>query len=208
MWTLPLLILAVLVALSIPLGLLMARVLNRVGAANDVERAIDTGPQTWRQYTVAMLLFNVAVWFVGFGVLASQPYHPAALNPDGKGMLAPSTVFNTAASFLSNTNLQHYAGEVHLSYGSQLFGIMWNQFVTPAIGLAALLAITRALRGDKMLGNFYLDLWRVVAYLLLPLSLVVGVALIAGGTPMTLAGAVKVAGLEGEQTIARGPVAA
>jgi K+-transporting ATPase ATPase A chain len=209
MWTLPLLILAVLVALSIPLGLFMARVLDRGGATNAVERAVDTGRQTWKQYAVAMLLFNVAVWLVGFGVLASQPYHPAVLNPDGKGMLAPSTIFNTAASFLSNTNLQHYAGEVHLSYGSQLFGIMWNQFVTPAIGLAALLAITRALRGDQLLGNFYRDLWRAVVYLFLPLSLVGGVALIAGGTPMTLAGAAKITGLEGgEQTIARGPVAA
>src|SRR5581483_4448570 len=136
------------------------------------------------------------------------PYHPAFLNPDGKGMLAPSTIFNTCASFLSNTNLQHYAGEVHLTYGSQLFGILWNQFVTPAIGLAALLAITRALRGDKLLGNFYLDLWRTVVYVFLPLSVVVGVLLLVGGMPMTLQGAAKVAGLEGEQTIARGPVAA
>jgi K+-transporting ATPase ATPase A chain len=85
---------------------------------------------------------------------------------------------------------------------------MWNQFVSPAIGLAALLAVTRALRGDRLLGNFYLDLWRSVVYLFLPLSLIVGVLLLAGGTPMTLQGAAKVAGLEGEQTIARGPVAA
>src|SRR5579871_4817823 len=144
MWTLPLLVVTVLVVLSIPLGLYMTRVLDRGGAANAVERLIDTGPQTWKQYSVAMLLFNVAVWLVGFGVLASQPYHPAFLNPDGKGMLAPSTIFNTCASFLSNTNLQHYSGEVHLSYGSQIFGIMWDQFVTPSIGLAALLAIIRA----------------------------------------------------------------
>ncbi len=209
MWTLPLLILAALVALSIPLGVYMARALDRGGAANAVERAIDTGPQTWRQYAAAMLLFNVAIWLVGFGVLASQPYHPAFLNPDGKGMLAPSTIFNTCASFLSNTNLQHYAGEVHLTYGSQLFAILWNQFVSPAVGLAALLAITRALRGDRLLGNFYLDLWRGVVYLLLPLSLVVGVLLIASGVPMTLAGNAQVTTPEGAgQVIARGPVAA
>src|SRR2546423_1142187 len=141
MWFLPVLILGLMVVLSVPLGVYMTRVLDRGGAANAVERAIDTGPQTWKQYAVAMLLLNVAVWLVGFAVLATQPYHPAFLNPDGKGMLAPSTIFNTTASFLSNTNLQHYAGEVHLSYGSQLLAIMWNQFVTPVVGLAVLLAI-------------------------------------------------------------------
>jgi K+-transporting ATPase ATPase A chain len=209
MWTLPLLITALLVALSIPLGIAMRRILDRDGAANAVERIVDTGPQTWKQYAVAMLLFNVAAWLVGFGVLASQPYHPHFLNPDDKGMLSPTTIFNTCASFLSNTNLQHYSGEVHLSYGSQLFGIMWNQFVSPAIGLALLLAIIRALRGDKLLGNFYLDVWRSVIYLFIPLSLIVGVMLIAGGMPMTMAGNAKVATLEGaEQLIARGPVAA
>jgi potassium-transporting ATPase potassium-binding subunit len=209
MWTLPFLILVILVALSVPLGIYMTRVLDRGGAAKFVERAVDTGPQTWTQYAVAMLLFNVAIWLVGFAVLASQPYHPGFLNPDGKGMLSPSTIFNTISSFLSNTNLQHYSGEVHLSYGSQLFGIMWNQFVSPAVGLAALLAIIRALRGDKLLGNFYLDLWRGVVYLFVPLSLMAGLMLIVGGMPMTLAGAEKVIGLDGgEQTIARGPVAA
>ena len=209
MWTLPLLIVAILVALSIPLGSYMNRMLDRGGPANAVERAIDTGAQTWKQYAVAMLLFNVAIWLVGFGVLATQPYHPSFLNPDNKGMLAPSTIFNTVSSFLSNTNLQHYSGEVHLTYGSQLFGIMWNQFVSPAVGLAALLAIIRALRGDKLLGNFYLDLWRSVVYLFVPLSLIAGLVLMADGMPMTLHSAAKVAGLEGsEQVIARGPVAA
>src|SRR5262249_46239785 len=140
---------------------------------------------------------------------ALQPWHPAFLNPDGKGMLSPTTIFNTACSFLSNTNLQHYSGEVHLSYFSQLFFICWKQFVTPAIGLAALLAMTRALPGDRDLGNFYLDLWRSVAYVLLPLSLVLALLLVAGGVPMTLAGSATVTTLEGEQqTIARGPAAA
>jgi K+-transporting ATPase ATPase A chain len=86
---------------------------------------------------------------------------------------------------------------------------MWNQFVSPAIGLAALLAIIRALRGDKLLGNFYLDVWRSVVYLFLPLSLIVGLLLVTGGMPMTMAGNAKVTTLEGpEQVIARGPAAA
>jgi K+-transporting ATPase ATPase A chain len=209
MWTLPLLLVALLVALSVPLGISMTRALDRDGAANAVERWIDTGPQDWKQYVVAMLLFNVAAWVVGFAVLAAQPYHPKLLNPDEKGMLSPSTIFNTSASFLTNTNLQHYSGEVHLSYGSQLFAILWKQFVTPSIGLAALLAIARGLRGDRRMGNFYLDLWRIVVYLFVPLSLVVALLLLANGTPMTLEGNAKVTTLEGaEQVIARGPVAA
>jgi potassium-transporting ATPase potassium-binding subunit len=208
-WILPILIVGLTVALSIPLGLYMTRVLDRGGARSAIERALDTGPQTWKQYALAMLMFNVCCWLVGFAVLASQPYHPRFLNPDGKGMLVPSTIFNTMASFLSNTNLQHYAGEVHLSYGSQLFAIMWNQFVTPVVGLAVLLAIVRGLRGDRFMGNFYLDLWRGVIYVVLPLSAVVGLLLLAGGMPMTLSGAAKVTTLEGaEQVIARGPVAA
>jgi K+-transporting ATPase ATPase A chain len=208
-WILPILVVGLTVALSIPLGIYMTRVLDRGGAANAVERAIDTGPQTWKQYAIAMLFFNVCCWLVGFAVLATQRYHPRFLNPDEKGMLAPSTIFNTMASFLSNTNLQHYSGEVHLSYGSQIVAIMWNQFVTPVVGLAVLLAIIRGLRGDRFMGNFYLDLWRGVIYVVLPLSVVVGLLLLAGGMPMTLDGAAKVTTLEGaEQTIARGPVAA
>src|SRR5215211_1536382 len=100
-------------------------------------------------------------------------------------MLAPSTIFNTAASYLTNTNLQHYAGEVHLSYFSQLFFVCWKQFVTPVIGLAALLAVIRGLRGDAHLGNFYVDTWRGVIYVMLPLSLIVAVLLLIGGVPMT-----------------------
>ena len=208
MWLLPVLILGPAVLLSVPLGRLLARVLDRP-AGNRVELLIDTGPQSWTGYCFAMLGFNVVTFLFGYAVLALQPYHPGFLNPDGKGMLAPSTVFNTACSFLTNTNLQHYSGEVHLTYGSQLLAIMFKQFVTPAIGLAALLAVIRGLRGDKSLGNFFLDAWRGTVYVMLPLSLVVGVALIASGTPMTIQGNAKVTTVEGaEQVIARGPVAA
>jgi hypothetical protein len=210
-WLLPTLILLLTAALAVPLGLYMARVLDRPGAGNAVERLIDTGPQGWKSYCFAMLGFNVVVFLLGFAVLATQPWHPAFLNPDGKKMLAPSTIFNTACSFVSNTNLQHYSGEVHLSYGSQLFAILYNQFVTPAIGLAALLAVIRGLRGDTNVGNFYLDVWRGTIYVLLPLALIVGLLLLLGGVPMTLDGAQPAATLEGGQdgqTLARGPVAA
>jgi K+-transporting ATPase ATPase A chain len=222
MWTLPLLIVGATIALSIPVGLLVARVLDgrapswRVAAW--IERQLDTGPQDWKQYALALLLWNVAAFVVGFAILSLQPYLP--FNPDHKGMLAPSTVFNTLCSFLSNTNLQHYSGEVHLSYFSQLFFICWKQFHTPAIGLAALVALTRGLRGDKHLGNFYVDLWRATVYVLLPAAVVVGVLLMALGMPMTLDGNAQAktldpgamgtdtAGKPLMQSIARGPVAA
>jgi K+-transporting ATPase ATPase A chain len=207
MWILPILIVGTAAALSVLLGLYLARVLDRAGPSNALERRPDTGPQDWKRYCLATLGFNVAAFVAGFAVLALQPYLP--LNPDGKGMLSPTTIFNTACSFLTNTNLQHYSGEVHLSYFSQLFFVCWKQFVTPAIGLAALLAVTRGLRGDPHLGNFYLDLWRGVVCVFVPLSLVVAVLLMAGGVPMTLEGNATVTTLEGgEQTIARGPVAA
>lgn len=205
MWLLPILTVAIAVALAIPLGRYLAWVLDDKftppAPLHWFENRIDTGPQSWKAYAGAMLGFNVVAFVIGYAVLALQPYHPAVLNPDGKGMLAATTIFNTACSFLTNTNLQHYAGEVHLSYGSQLFAVMYKQFVTPAIGLAAVLAVIRGLRGDPHLGNFYRDLWRGTAYVMLPLSLILGVLLLAGGVPMTFAG-------NADGPIARGPVAA
>jgi K+-transporting ATPase ATPase A chain len=135
--------------------------------------------------------------------------HINFLNPDGKGPLYPTTLFNTVASFLTNTNLQHYSGEQHLSYLSQTVFVLWNMFVSAAVGVCALLAITRGLRGDTRLGNFYLDLWRVVVYVMLPFCVLTALPLMALGIPMTFDPAAKVDTLEGvDQTIARGPVAA
>src|SRR5262245_58614910 len=222
MWTLPLLILATTFALAIPLGLYMARVfdggLHVPAWLRWIEEKLDTGPQNWKQYCVAFMLFNIVTFLFGFAVLSLQPFLP--LNPDNKGMLAPSMIFHTAISFMTNTNQQHYSGEVHLSYFSQLFFICWKQILSPIIGLAALLAIIRGLRGDKHMGNFYVDLWRGVAYFYVPLCLVVATLLIAGGMPMTLEGSVKAATIEPAamgtddtgaarpQEICRGPVAA
>lgn len=237
-WSLPLLIVGATVVLAIPLGLYMAGIFDgryrAPGFLRWVEHRVDTGAQDWKQYAVAMLLFNVAIFIVGFTVLALQdvlPLNQLKFNPDGSPRLnadgtpfdttlCPSTIFNTVCSFLSNTNLQHYAGEVHLSYFSQLFFICWKQFITPAIGLCALIAIIRGLRGDRDMGNFYVDMWRSVVYLFLPLALVVAIALMATGVPMTLQGPAEVGlvepgalgtGDDGQplkQQIARGPVAA
>lgn len=207
MWLVPIFVLTLSTMLAIPIGRYMARALDHSSARNGFERLVDTGGQTWKQYCFSMLAFNALAFAAGFILLASQVSLP--LNPDDKKALAPSTVFNTAASFLTNTNLQHYSGEVHLSYFSQLCVILWKQFVTPAIGLAALLAVIRGLRGDKNLGNFYLDTFRGVVWVMLPVGFVTALLLLAGGVPMTFDGSASAKTLEGaEQTIARGPVAA
>jgi K+-transporting ATPase ATPase A chain len=211
-WFLPLLIIVTTVLLSVPLGRYLARVMDRRFPAPRwlrwVEGRLDTGPQDWKQYAVSLLLFNTLMFVVGFVILAAQrPGTP--LNPDGKEALAPTTIFNTVSSFITNTNLQHYSGEQHLSYLSQVFFVIWLMFVSAAVGLCTLTAIIRGLRGDPHMGNFYVDLWRAVAYAFLPASLVMGVVLMASGVPMTLDGSAEVTTLEGViQKIARGPVAA
>ena len=163
--------------------------------------------QNWKQYSLSLLVFNLVIFSVSFAFLALQHHLP--LNPDGKGPLEGSLIFNTAASFVTNTNLQHYSGEAAMSYLSQLCALMWLQFVTPAVGLAALAAIARGVAGRKEMGNFFLDLQRATFLVMLPVAVIVAVLFLIGGMPMTLQGAAKVMTLEGvEQVIARGPVAA
>ncbi len=164
--------------------------------------------QDWRRYVVSMLSFSIVMFAWVFLVHLIQPSVPF-LNPDGKGAVAADLIFNTSASFTSNTNLQHYSGEVSLSYFTQLFGLMWLQFVSAATGIAALAALARGLAGKAKLGNFFGDLHRATFLILLPLSTVVAVVLVLGGVVMTLQGAAIAHTLEGTvQTIARGPVAA
>src|SRR5690606_6358248 len=110
-------------------------------------------PQNWKQYVLSMLVFNVVMYTLTYLVFILQGYLP--LNPDGKVGLEASLAFNTAASFTSNTNLQHYSGEQSLSYFTQIFAIMWPQFVSAATGIAAVTALCRGLSGRKELGNFY-----------------------------------------------------
>ncbi len=163
--------------------------------------------QDWKSYLFSMLIFNIAMFAFVMTVLALQQWLP--LNPDGKGPLEASLIFNTAASFVTNTNLQHYSGEASMSYFSQLFGLMWLQFVSAATGIACLVALARALGGKKTVGNFYSDMMRTTFFILLPLALFVALLLVAGGVPMTMDGAAVAHTLEhATQTIARGPVAA
>ncbi len=228
MWLLPLLIVATTVLLSVPVGRYLTWLMDGkykpAAPFRWFERRLDTGPQSWKQYAVSLLLFNTVMFVFGYLVLALQPHMPLnqkdAVFADGKGMLSPTTIFNTATSFLTNTNLQHYSGEQHLSYFSQLVFIVWNMFTSAAVGFGVLAAITCGLRGDAHMGNFYLDMWRVVVYVFVPFSVVTGIALIAAGMPMTLEPSAEVQmvqvaamgtnddGTAKPQVIARGPVAA
>ncbi len=210
-WLLPTLILGITVALSFPVGRYLSWIMDGQyrlpGWAAWFERRLDTGGQDWKQYALALLLFNTVMFVFGYLVLALQPMMP--LNPDGMKMLSPSTIFNTTSSFLTNTNLQHYSGDQHLSHFSQVVFVIWNMFVSAAVGFCALAAITRGLRGDQSMGNFYIDMWRVIVYVFLPASFATAILMIASGTPMTFEGAGEVTTLEGIlQKIARGPVAA
>src|ERR1700757_3105355 len=134
MWLLPLLIVGITIALSVPVGFYLAWVIDgryrAPGWLAGIEARVNTGPQNWKQYAVSLLLFNTLMFVFGYLVLALQPVMPLnqkdAVFPDGKGMLSPTTIFNTVTSFMTNTNLQHYSGEQHLSYYAQLVFVVFN----------------------------------------------------------------------------------
>jgi K+-transporting ATPase ATPase A chain len=221
-WLLPIALMATAAILAVPLSRYLAWIMDGkyrpLPGLGWMEKKLDSGPQTWKSYTASLLVFNTLLFVFGFLVLYLQPWMP--FNGDGKGMLAPSTIFNSVVSFMTNTNLQHYTGETHLSNFSQIFFCISNMFLSASIGLCALVAIIRAFRGEPRLGNFFVDMWRVVVYMFLPVALVFGAIFLHEGTPMTLRSSYQVATLEpgamgatdkGEakkQTIVVGPVAA
>jgi potassium-transporting ATPase potassium-binding subunit len=204
--------------LSWPLGRYMTWAMDPAEDVRATRRALDRlfegiagrlgrEQQGWRRYMLAMLTFNAVMFVVAFGFMAVQQYLP--LNPDGKGPVEGSLLFNTIASFTSNTNLQHYSGEVTMSYLSQLFSLMWLQFVSAATGVAALAGLARGLAGRPGMGNFFIDLQRATFLVFFPAAVVVATLMALGSMPMTLSGAATATTLEGaKQVIARGPVAA
>jgi K+-transporting ATPase ATPase A chain len=222
MWLLPTTLILTAVVLSIPLSAYFAWLMDGKYRAPRIlrwfENLVDTGPQDWKQYVLALVVFNVALFVFGFVVLCLQPMAP--LNPLGRGMLAPTTIFNTVISFMTNTNLQHYSGDQHLSNFSQILFILPNMFLSASVGFCALTAIIRAFRGEARLGNFFVDMWRVAIYIYLPVSLIFGVLFIQQGMPMTYNSAEVATTLEPgamglddkgvakPQTIIVGPVAA
>ena len=222
MWLLPISMLVFTTLLAIPLSRYLAWIMDgkyhAPGFFRWFEHKLDSGPQDWKQYTAALLIFNTVLFVYGFIVLCLQPVAP--LNPRGLGILAPSTIFMTVCSFITNTNLQHYSGEQHLSNFSQIFFIILMMFVSASVGFCALTAIIRAFRGESKVGNFFVDMWRVIIYTFLPVAFIIGLLFIHQGMPMTFASTYQVSTLEpgamgtddkGQaklQTIVVGPVAA
>lgn len=208
------------IVLSYPLGKYIARVYKGSKVWSDfmqpVERAIyrfsGINPEeemNWKQFLKALLAVNL-FWFVwGMILLVVQGYLP--LNPDGNMGQTAHQAFNTCISFMVNCNEQHYSGETHLTYFTQLFVIMLFQFLTAATGMAAMAGIMKAL-GEKTtqtIGNFWKFLVLSCTRILLPLSLVVGLILITQGIPMGFDGKMKLTTLEGvEQYVSQGPAAA
>jgi K+-transporting ATPase ATPase A chain len=163
----------------------------------------------WTAYALAVLAFNFAGFLLLYAILRMQGALP--LNPDGIGGMAPDLAFNTAVSFVTNTNWQAYSGEAQLSYLGQMAGLTVQNFVSAGTGMAVAVAVIRGFVAPKgaTLGNFWVDLTRSVLWILLPLSVVLALFLSWQGVPQTLQGAVVATGMEGgEQVIARGPAAA
>jgi potassium-transporting ATPase potassium-binding subunit len=171
-----------------------------------------TKEQTWKEYALALLLFSAVTLVVTYAIQRLQ--HLLPLNPESKPAVPPHLAFNTAVSFTTNTNWQSYAGETTMSYLTQMAGLAWHQFISAGAGIGVALAMARGLTrqpgpdGARTLGNFWVDLIRSVVYLLLPLSILMTVALIAGGVIQNFSAYVDVDTVEGgKQTLAMGPAA-
>ncbi|UXS04286.1 potassium-transporting ATPase subunit KdpA [Agrobacterium tumefaciens] len=214
-----LLFLAVLVIVK-PLGLYMAKVFSgdRTFLSplfTPVERGLyllaGVSPkkeQNWLGYTLSMLAFSIAGFVVLYAILRLQAFLP--LNPQGFANVPSDLAFNTAVSFVTNTNWQNYAGETTMSHFSQMAGLTVQNFLSAAVGMAMAIALTRAFARSQSatLGNFWVDMTRATLYILLPLAFIVGIAFVAMGLPQTLEASVTATTLEGaQQVISLGPVA-
>ena len=185
--------LAVLLALAWPLGILLARV-GDGGAvpgfawAGKIERLLyraartsSDDKQTWQAYATALLLFNGLGALVVYGLQRVQAWLP--LNPQSLPNISPDSAFNTAVSFVSNTNWQGYSGEQTMSYLSQVLALTGQNFFSSATGMAVAFALVRGFsaRSAKSIGNFWVDITRSTLYVLLPLSLLFAVFLMGQG---------------------------
>src|ERR1700751_167362 len=180
-----------------------------------IERAVywccgvdEKEEQHWLTYAVAMLLFSVVGFLTLYALQRLQWYLP--FNPQGQTGVEQSLAFNTSVSFISNTNWQSYVPETTMGYLVQMAGLTVHNFVSAATGIALALALIRgfARREAKAIGNFWVDLTRTTLYVLLPLSIVVGLFFVWQGMPQNLGAYIDATTLEGaKQTIAQGPVA-
>jgi potassium-transporting ATPase potassium-binding subunit len=212
-----------LVVLGYPLGIYMARVYadgrfavgRWFGWLGGIEKGfyrvlrVDAGKeQDWKSYSVTVLVFTIP--FLLFLYLIQRVQGHLFLNPDHMRGVPAHLSLNTAASFITNTNWQFYGGESTMSYLTQMAGLAVQNFVSAAVGMAVLAAIVRGIarRSGGTLGNFWVDLYRSLVYILLPLAVVVSVLLVWQGVPQTFAGHATAHTVQGaSQTIGRGPVA-
>ena len=208
------------VLLAFPLGKYIAKVFKGERTITDflnpVERLIfrlcgidPTKKMNWKEFLKAMLTIN-SLWFVyAFVMFLLQGRLP--LNPDGNPGMTPDLGFNTAASLITNTNLQDYSGETGVTYLTQLFVITFLQFVSAATGIACAVALFNALKEKTTnnLGNFWLLLTKTVTRIFLPLSIVIAVLLAFHGTPTSFDGKDTVITMQGDTVqVSRGPAAA
>jgi K+-transporting ATPase ATPase A chain len=166
-------------------------------------------PMDWKENLKALLVLNLIFFLWAMIILLTQSWHPF-WNPDHIINMEPTTAFNTAVSFMTNTNLQHYSGETGASYLTQLLLFCFLQFVSAATGIASMAALFKGIiqRQASDLGNFYKLFLKSCTRILLPLSIVIALFLVMHGTPSTFEGAAQLITLEGDTaTVARGPVA-
>jgi potassium-transporting ATPase potassium-binding subunit len=168
----------------------------------------ENAEMRWSTYTTALLKFNFLGFIVLFVMQLIQGKLP--LNPQGLSGVPAVLAFNTAVSFMTNTNWQSYAGETTVSYFTQVLGLAVQNFLSAATGIAVLLGLTRGLarRSAQTIGNFWVDLVRSTVYILLPLSFILAIVLVGQGVVQTFAPAAQIETLEGySQTIPLGPAA-
>ncbi|HEY6429900.1 MAG TPA: potassium-transporting ATPase subunit KdpA [Acidimicrobiales bacterium] len=214
-WTI--VVLVVLLALAWRyLGAYMVAVFEgRVHFLSFIERPIyallGTSPereQTWKRYAGSLVVFSGLSLAITYAILRLQGSLP--LNPQHFGAVGPALSWNTAVSFLTNTNWQNYGGETTMSYLSQMCALTVQQFVTPAVGIGAALVIIRGFskKGSPTVGNFWVDVTRALLYVLTPIAILAGLIFVGQGAVDTLGGPVNVHNaLNGvSQTIALGPV--
>jgi K+-transporting ATPase ATPase A chain len=211
---------ALFTAISVPLGLYMARVFAGEHTLLDpvlrpLERLLyrlcgihPDAEENWVEYAVSMLLFSLVGMLVLYGMERLQYFLP--LNPQHLGAVAPDLAFNTAASFTTNTNWQAYAGESTMSYFTQMAGLAFHNFVSAAAGIAVAIAVIRGFvrRSSRTIGNFWVDMTRATLWVLLPLSVLGALVLVWQGVPQNFAPYTQAKTVEGaHQVIAQGPVA-
>ena len=201
------------------LGSYMAAVFEgRVGFLGWLERPIyrllGTGPepereQTWKRYAVSLVAYSTVALGLAYLIMRIQGHLP--LDPQHLGAVPPALSFNTAVSFVTNTNWQNYGGETTMSYFSQIGALTLQQFASAAVGIAVAVALVRGFsrRNSPTIGNFWVDTTRAFFYILVPIAFLAGIVLVSQGAIQTLAGPATIHdALNGvTQTIARGPAA-